>query len=46
MTVNSILVKEEGQEQLPVYYVSKSPQGVETRYFDMEKLVIALVKAS
>lgn len=36
VAVSLILVKEAGQQQLLIYYVSKALQGVEARYSDME----------
>ncbi|KAL2236614.1 UNVERIFIED_CONTAM: Retrovirus-related Pol polyprotein from transposon [Sesamum indicum] len=41
--VSSVLIKEEGKVQNPVYYVSKMLQGVETRYAEIEKLALAVV---
>ncbi|XP_011071463.1 uncharacterized protein LOC105156901 [Sesamum indicum] len=41
--VSSVLVREEGNNQYPIYYVSKMLQGAESRYSEMEKLVLALV---
>ncbi|KAL2240334.1 UNVERIFIED_CONTAM: Retrovirus-related Pol polyprotein from transposon [Sesamum indicum] len=41
--VSSVLVREEGGIQNPVYYVSKMLQVAESRYSDMEKLALALV---
>lgn len=41
--ISLVLVKEKGQQKLPVYYRSKALQGVEARYSDMEKLTLALV---
>lgn len=45
MAVSSILVKEDGKQQLLVYYASKTLQGAEMRYLDMEKSALALVAA-
>lgn len=42
-SVSAILVREEADAQSPVYYVSKRLLDVETRYFNMEKLVYALI---
>ncbi|XP_011072196.1 uncharacterized protein LOC105157489 [Sesamum indicum] len=42
-TVSSVLVREEGRSQNPIYYVSKMLQGAEKRYFEMERLALALV---
>ncbi|KAL2254676.1 UNVERIFIED_CONTAM: Retrovirus-related Pol polyprotein from transposon [Sesamum indicum] len=41
--VSSVLIKEEGKMQNPVYYVSKMLQGAETRYAEIEKLALAVV---
>ncbi|KAL2246834.1 UNVERIFIED_CONTAM: Retrovirus-related Pol polyprotein from transposon [Sesamum indicum] len=41
--VSSVLIKEEGKVQNPVYYVSKMLQGAETRYAEIEKLALAVV---
>ena len=40
------MIKEEGQAQQPVYYVSKGLLDAETRYSNMEKLAYALILAS
>ncbi|KAK1374920.1 hypothetical protein POM88_031113 [Heracleum sosnowskyi] len=44
--VSAVLIREEGEAQLPVYYLSKRLVGAETRYLNMEKLVYALILAS
>ncbi|XP_022865955.1 uncharacterized protein LOC111385772 [Olea europaea var. sylvestris] len=44
--VSAVLVREENEHQLPVYYISKALLLAETRYPDMEKLAIALITAS
>ncbi|XP_056857094.1 uncharacterized protein LOC130506461 [Raphanus sativus] len=44
--VSTILVREEGRKQHPIYYVSKSLLDAETRYCHLEKLAFALVNAS
>ncbi|KAL2249921.1 UNVERIFIED_CONTAM: Retrovirus-related Pol polyprotein from transposon opus [Sesamum indicum] len=41
--VSSVLIKEKGKIQNPVYYVSKMLQGAETRYAEIEKLALAVV---
>ncbi|KAL2250220.1 UNVERIFIED_CONTAM: Retrovirus-related Pol polyprotein from transposon [Sesamum indicum] len=41
--VSVVLVREEGGQQNPIYYVSKMLQGAELRYTEMEKLVLTLV---
>ena len=45
-TVSGVLVREEGTEQFPIYYVSRSLLPAEKRYSPMERLVLALVTAS
>lgn len=44
--VSRVLVREEGGIQSPVYYVSKSLLGAETRYSSLENLVLALTMTS
>ncbi|XP_073295887.1 uncharacterized protein [Primulina huaijiensis] len=41
--VSSILIKEEGSDQKPVYYVSHALRGLELRYSEVEKIALALV---
>ncbi|XP_075486236.1 uncharacterized protein LOC142525832 [Primulina tabacum] len=41
--VSSVLIKEEGTDQKPVYYVSHALRGPELRYSEVEKIVLALV---
>ncbi|KAL2230800.1 UNVERIFIED_CONTAM: Retrovirus-related Pol polyprotein from transposon 17.6 [Sesamum indicum] len=41
--VSSVLVRKEGGQQNPIYYVSKMLQEAELRYTEMEKLALALV---
>ncbi|KAL2228596.1 UNVERIFIED_CONTAM: Retrovirus-related Pol polyprotein from transposon 17.6 [Sesamum indicum] len=41
--VSSVLVRKEGNNQNPIYYVSKMLQGAESRYSEMEKLALTLV---
>lgn len=45
-SISAVLVREEGNNQFPVYYVSKRLLDAETRYTSMEKLVYALILAS
>ena len=44
--VSAALVREEDKVQWPVYYISKSPLDIETRYPMLEKLALALMVAS
>ncbi|XP_075489615.1 uncharacterized protein LOC142528448 [Primulina tabacum] len=41
--VSSVLIKEEGSNQRPVYYVSHALRGPELRYSEVEKISLALV---
>ncbi|KAL0401667.1 UNVERIFIED_CONTAM: Transposon Ty3-G Gag-Pol polyprotein [Sesamum latifolium] len=41
--VSAVLVREEGREHQPIYYVSKTLQGPKERYPQIEKLALALV---
>ncbi|KAL2474538.1 RNA-directed DNA polymerase [Abeliophyllum distichum] len=43
--VSSVLIYEDGPVQLFVYYVSKALQDAETRYSNMEKLILSLIIA-
>ena len=44
--VSSVLIKEEGRDQKPVYYVSKTLIDAELRYLPLEQLAYTLVVAS
>nr|XP_027067824.1 uncharacterized protein LOC113693491 [Coffea arabica] len=44
-TVSAVLIRDEGT-QVPVYYVSRALRGPETRYTQVEKLVLGLVHAT
>ncbi|XP_073061699.1 uncharacterized protein [Primulina eburnea] len=44
--VSSVLVKEEGTDQNPVYYVSHALRGAELKYSEVEKIALALVMIS
>ncbi|KAJ9557089.1 hypothetical protein OSB04_011703 [Centaurea solstitialis] len=44
--VSAVLVREDDQQQHPIYYVSKSFLNAETRYTSMEKLLLGLVTAA
>ncbi|XP_075499305.1 uncharacterized protein LOC142537697 [Primulina tabacum] len=41
--VSSVLVKEEGADQKPIYYVSHALRGAELKYSELEKIALALV---
>ncbi|KAL0395387.1 UNVERIFIED_CONTAM: Retrovirus-related Pol polyprotein from transposon opus [Sesamum latifolium] len=41
--ISAVLVRQEGREHQPVYYVSKVLQGAEIKYYQIEKLALALV---
>ncbi|XP_075474754.1 uncharacterized protein LOC142505593 [Primulina tabacum] len=41
--VSSVLIREEGSDQKPMYYVSHTLIGVELRYSEVEKIYLALV---
>ncbi|CAA0843025.1 Unknown protein, partial [Striga hermonthica] len=41
--VSSVLVREEGVAQFPIYYVSRVMQGAELRYSEIEKFALAVV---
>ncbi|XP_075492610.1 uncharacterized protein LOC142530680 [Primulina tabacum] len=41
--VSSVLIKEEGIDQRPVYYVSHALRGAELKYSEVEKIALALV---
>ncbi|GFS40182.1 hypothetical protein Acr_00g0066980 [Actinidia rufa] len=44
--VSSVLLREEVNEQRPIYFVSKTLTDCQTRYLPLEKLVLALVVTS
>ena len=46
MRVSSVLVKEAGGVQVPVYYVSKRLLDVELRYPELERLALALITST
>ncbi|XP_077217943.1 uncharacterized protein LOC143852446 [Tasmannia lanceolata] len=46
LAVAAVLVKEESNQQKPIYYVSKVLHDAETRYQRVEKLVCALITAA
>lgn len=43
IAISSVLIREVGKVQHPVYYVSRALQDAETRYPEIEKLALALV---
>ncbi|XP_074355965.1 uncharacterized protein LOC141695631 [Apium graveolens] len=45
-SVSDVLFREEGDVQLPVYYVSKRLSDAETRHASLEKLTYAIILAS
>ena len=45
LAVAAVLVREENNKQLPVYYVSKALSDTEARYINAEKLAYSLVIA-
>ena len=44
--VSAALIREKGTKQLPVYYVSQTFQGAESRYLRIEKIAFTLIVAS
>ena len=44
--VSSVLVRQEGREHMPIYYISRTFLDAETRYLPMEKLAFTLIIAS
>ncbi|XP_077229834.1 uncharacterized protein LOC143862648 [Tasmannia lanceolata] len=46
LAVAAVLIKEESNQQKPIYYVSKVLHDAETRYQRVEKLVCALIMAA
>ncbi|XP_028072301.1 uncharacterized protein LOC114274538 [Camellia sinensis] len=44
--VSAVLIRAEGIQHLPIFYVSKTLLPAETRYLPLEKLVLALMTAS
>lgn len=44
--VSVVLVKQDGRDQKPVYYVSHALRGPEIRYIEVEKIALALVTAA
>ena len=45
VAVSVVLVREESKKQKPIFYTSKMLLDAETRYSDLEKMVLALVTA-
>ena len=43
--VSAVLLRDQGVQH-PIYYVSKTLVNAETRYFPLEKLVLALIHAT
>ncbi|KAM1493603.1 hypothetical protein ACFX10_025358 [Malus domestica] len=44
--VSSVLIRNDGNVERPVYYASKALQDAETRYSNIEKLALALVMSA
>ncbi|KAM1878644.1 hypothetical protein ACFX14_040613 [Malus domestica] len=44
--VSSVLIRNDGNVERPVYYTSKALQDTETRYSNIEKLALALVMSA
>jgi hypothetical protein len=44
--VSAVLIREEGKDQFPIYFVSKALQGAELNYQRLEKVAFALLIAS
>ena len=44
--VGTVLIREDGKDQYPVYYTSKVLRNAEIRYPKLEKLALALIHAS
>ena len=45
MAISAMLVQEENKKQKPIFYTSKMLLDAETRYNDLETMVLALVTA-
>ena len=43
---SAALMRDQGKQQLPIYFVSKTLLDTETRYLPLEKLTLALVSAA
>ena len=44
--VSAVLVREEGNKKLPIYYIRKALLDAETRYSHLGKLALALIVAA
>ncbi|KAM2938415.1 hypothetical protein FF1_038206 [Malus domestica] len=44
--ISSVLIRNDGNVERPVYYASKALQDTETRYSNIEKLALALILQS
>ena len=44
--ISAVLVRVEGERQLPVYFISRALKGPETRYQSLEKSALALINAA
>ncbi|GJT87703.1 reverse transcriptase domain-containing protein [Tanacetum coccineum] len=45
-SISAVLMVERGKRQVPVYFVSRTLQGAELEYPELEKLILALVHAA
>ncbi|GKD24139.1 putative reverse transcriptase domain, ribonuclease H-like domain protein, partial [Tanacetum coccineum] len=45
-SISAALMAERGKKQIPVYFVSRTLQGAELGYPELEKLILALVYAA
>ncbi|KAM1481795.1 hypothetical protein ACFXTO_034177 [Malus domestica] len=46
LAVSSVLIRNDGNVEWPIYYASKALQDAETRYSNIEKLALALVMSA
>ncbi|GKC20228.1 reverse transcriptase domain-containing protein [Tanacetum coccineum] len=44
--VSAVLMAKRGKKQIPVYFVNRTLHGVELKYLELEKLILALVYAA
>lgn len=43
ITINSVLIREEGKSQKPIYYISKVLHNAKTRYARLEKFIFTFI---